>query len=100
MKRAILVALGTGAIITSAAALRIGTPSLPASLADPHDELGRARLQAAAREAHRENVEARYLAARAQCETLGGAKRDHCFIKAHALRGRALLEEHLPYTRN
>ena len=100
MKRAIFVALGTGAVITSAAALTVGTPSLPASLAAPHDELGRARLQSAARQAHRENVEARYLAARARCETLGGVKRDHCFIKAHAFRGRALLEEHQPYTRN
>jgi len=36
---------------------------------------------------------------RARCESLGGAKRDACFIDAHAVRGRALLEIQAPYER-
>ena len=51
----------------------------------------------AARNAQRARVEARYLVERAQCATLGGAKRDQCQISAHAARGRALLEAAAPY---
>ena len=100
MKRAILVALGTGAIITSAAALGIGIPSIPLQHPSAQDEISRARIQGVAREAHREAIEARYREVRAQCDSLGGARRDHCLIKAHAFRGRALLESQAPYTRN
>jgi hypothetical protein len=95
-----LVALGIGAVITSAAALGIGNPSVPVQHPSAQDEISRARIQGAAREAHREAIEARYREARAQCEPLGGVRRDHCLIKAHARRGRALLESHAPYTRN
>jgi len=100
MKRAILVALGTGAVITSAAALGIGNASVPVQRPSAQDEISRARIQAAAREAHRAAIEARYRDVRAQCDALGGARRDQCLIKAHAFRGRALLESHAPYTRN
>jgi len=99
MKRAILVALGTGAVITSAAALGIGNTSAPLQQLSAQDEIARARIQGAAREAQREMIEARYREVRAQCDALGGARRDHCLIKAHAFRGRALLETHAPYTR-
>ena len=100
MKRAILVALGTGAIITSAAALGIGVPSISGQHPSAQDDISRARIQGAAREAHREAIEARYREVRAQCDALGGVRRDHCLIKAHAFRGHALLEAHAPYTRN
>jgi hypothetical protein len=100
MKRAIIVALGVGTVVTSAAALSIGNNAIPAQHPSAPDELSRARIQGAAREAHREVIEARYREARARCDALGGLQRDHCFIKAHAVRGRALLEAHAPYTRN
>ena len=100
MRRAILVALGIGAVITSAAALGIGNPSVPVQHPSAQDEISRARIQSAAREAHRDAIEARYREVRSQCDSLGGARRDHCLIKAHAFRGRALLEAHAPYTRN
>ena len=92
MKRAILVALGTGALITSAAALSLGT-ALPSRMAPAaHGELDRARLQGTAREAQRETIESRYRERRAQCDALGGRGRDDCLIAAHAFRGRALLQ--------
>jgi len=99
MKRAIFVALGTGAVITSAAALSLGT-QVPGQASSAHDEFQRTRIQAAAREALREQIDERYREARAQCEPLGGFKRDQCQIRAHAVRGRALLDSHAPYTRN
>jgi hypothetical protein len=99
MKRAIFIALGTGAVITSAAALSLGT-GIPTQASSAHDEIERTRIQLAAREGQREMIDARYREARAQCDTLGGLKRDQCLIKAHAYRGRALLQSHAPYTRN
>jgi hypothetical protein len=90
------VALGTGAIITTAAAL--GTqPPLPSPAA--RGEIEQARFAWAAREVHRGVIESRYQAARAQCEALGGLRRDSCFISVHATRGRALLESQAPYER-
>ena len=100
MKRAIFIALGTGAIITSAAALTLGTAAVPGQASSAHDEFQRTRIQLAAREGQRETIDARYREARAQCDGLGGLRRDQCLIKAHALRGRALLDSHAPYTRN
>jgi hypothetical protein len=35
--------------------------------------------------------------ARAKCQAVNGSKRDHCLVKAHAGRGRALLEAQAPY---
>ena len=98
MRRAILVALGTGAFITSAAALTVGRAGAP--VAEPaRSELERSRIAQEARAGQRAQVEARYLDERARCEGLGGAKRDACFIDAHAVRGRALLEIQAPYAR-
>lgn len=96
MKRAILVALGTGAIITSAAALTVGKTSSPAALA-AETEFERSRVGWIAREEQRKGIEARFQGVRAQCDTVGGARRDRCLIAVHAARGRALLEAHAPY---
>jgi hypothetical protein len=98
MRRAILVALGTGAFITSAAAITVGRAGSPA--AQPaRTELERSRIAQEARAGQRAQVETRYLDERARCEALGGARRDACFIAAHAVRGRALLEIQAPYER-
>jgi hypothetical protein len=99
MRRAILVALGTGAVITSAAGITLGTAITPAP-APARTELERTRISHEARAQQRAQVESRYLEARARCEPLGGAKRDTCFISAHAVRGRALLEIQAPYARS
>ena len=97
MRRAIFVALGTGAIITSAAGITLGTARGPVTVAG--SELERSRIAHEARAALRAEVETRYLDARARCDALGGRKRDDCFISAHAARGRALLEIQAPYGR-
>jgi hypothetical protein len=97
MKRAILIALGTGAAITSAAALSIGNATGGAAAIAAHSEYERARVASAAREAVRAKIDEGYLRQRALCEPLGGAKRDRCFVAAHAARGRALLEAQAPY---
>jgi len=98
MGRAILVALGTGAFITSAAGITLGMAVKPPT-AMAHTELERVRIAQEARAAQRAEVETRYLDARGRCEALGGRKRDDCFISAHSLRGRALLEIQAPYAR-
>ena len=97
MNRAILIALGTGAFITSAAAITIGAGARPA--VEARSELERFRIASEARAEQRAQVDARYLAARSRCESLGGIRRDNCFISAHAERGRALLEIQAPYAR-
>jgi len=144
MKRAILIALGTGALISSAAAIGIGLTSTgaPASIDRKTYEQGlvavRAtleerlagceglrgnneretcrveaeatstvhaadlaesyhRTEAAARAAQRARIDARYQFRRAQCQSLGGFKRDKCLVSAHAERGRALLDASAPY---
>ena len=127
MNRAILVALGTGAIITSAAAIGIGaareTPRGAMSASEYHEALAAieretCRAQAvademvqvadleerfrrnedAARRAQRARIEARYQVARARCAAARGFERDQCYIAAHAARGRALLESQDPYS--
>jgi hypothetical protein len=96
MKRAIVVALGTGAIITSAAALSIGNAwNKPGSLA--RSEFEQARSEWTAREAQRARIDERYQALRAECDALGGGKRDRCLISAQAYRGRALMHAQAPY---
>ena len=99
MKRAIVVALGTGAVITSAAGITIGGADAVLGSAALHSPLDRARIELAARADQRERVEARYLVARSRCDELAGAKRDDCLIAAHAARGLALLAMQAPYTR-
>ena len=142
MKRAILVALGTGALISSAAAIGIGMTqasngrltrvqyqhgietarevragalarceALRAAerevcrteadaeaamrLADLEAEY--LRTQEASRNAQKVRIDSRYQVRRAQCQALGGYKRDKCLVSAHAERGRALLDVAAPY---
>jgi len=144
MKRAILIALGTGALISSAAAIGIGLSSTdaPASIDRTTYEQGLAsvraaldqrlagcdalrsdgqretcrveaeaasavhaadlgeayhRTEASARAAQRARIDARYQTRRAQCQALGGFRRDKCLVSAHAERGRALLDASAPY---
>jgi len=99
MGRAILVALGTGFVITSAAGITVGTGPLSAPAQPAHSELERTRIAHEARAQLRAQVETRYLEVRSRCEALGGNRRDSCFIEAHAARGRALLEIQAPYER-
>ena len=144
MKRAILIALGTGALISSAAAIGIGMTSAGASggltraayeqgvaearamhasstvecegvrgaaerevcrvEADATAATRTAELQAAfertreaSRNAQRTRIESRYQVQRAQCQSLGGFRRDKCLVSAHAERGRSLLDIAAPY---
>src|SRR6187399_975508 len=95
MKRAIFVALATGAVITSAAAFS-------SSVASDPQPAGRGEYQVAmqhqsARESQRALIEARYHSDRGRCDSLSGFKRDKCLIQAHAVRGRAMLEAAAPY---
>lgn len=143
MKRAILVALGTGALISSAAAIGIGMTHAASSgrmthaafqhgietarevrvaalarcesvraaerevcrteadaeaairVADLEAEFH--RTQETARTAQKARIDGRYQVRRAQCQSLGGFKRDKCLVSAHAERGRALLDVSAPY---
>ena len=97
MKRAIFVALVTGLAITSAAALDIAGAREPGVTFAGQDEAGAARTRASARAEQRGRIEQRYRAERAECENLGGYRRDKCVVKAHQTRGRALLEAAAPY---
>jgi hypothetical protein len=91
VNRAIWVALGTSTLISGAAAISIDTQAVGTSAALPHAQ------RAAARQAQRDGIEARYQADRARCEALAGARRDTCSIDAHAHKGRAMLEAAAPY---
>lgn len=95
MKRAIFVALGTGAVITSAAAFTSSMGPEPQPAARGAYQV--AMQHHSAREAQRARIGARYETDRARCDTLGGFKRDKCLIRAHAAKGRALLEAAAPY---
>jgi hypothetical protein len=143
MTRAIVVALGTGAFISSAAALGIaGTgnsaqeefsrQAYEAALREVHAlraaqsnaceaiaagerEVCRARIGAAAlvrtaeidqayrrteqsaRALQRARIEARYQTDRARCQAAGGYQREKCLVKAHASRGRSLMQASAPY---
>lgn len=100
MRRAILVALGIGTIVTSAAAIGITATAMPESvstLQGPLSAVEMKRSEASARDAQRARIEQRYQAERAQCESLGGLRHDRCLITAHAHHGHALLEAAAPY---
>ena len=97
MKRAIFIALGTGVAISSAAALDIGGARQPATPAAHHDQVQVSRTRETAREEQRGRIQARYLAERESCEQLRGYAREKCVVKAHANKGRALLEAAAPY---
>lgn len=98
MSRAILVALGTGTIITSAAAIGIGAArETPEPLFRPQTSTDVARIEQQARVEQRALIDARFELARAHCAPLRGYDHDQCVIEAHAARGRALLESQDPY---
>src|SRR5262249_6635858 len=96
MTRAILVALGTGTIITSAAAIGIGAAreAFPQAPVPPQSRAEQARVEQTARDGQRAMIEARYEVAKERCVPLRGHDHDQCLIEAHAARGRALLESH------
>ena len=99
MSRAILVALGTGTIITSAAAIGNGSAreEFPEPLVLPQTRADYARLEHQARVEQRALIEARFQIAKARCAPLRGYEHDWCVIEAQAARGRALLESQDPY---
>ncbi|MEP7261551.1 MAG: hypothetical protein ABI669_10140 [Usitatibacter sp.] len=98
MKRAVLMALGIGAVLTSAAAFSIGgAPAANTQFTIDNGPMGVAHSERRAREAQRASIEERYLGNRALCAPLGGLQRDQCLIDAHATRGRALLAAAAPY---
>lgn len=74
MKRAILVALGTGAVITSAAAIGIG-----AALDPSPQTMTRGEYEAATR-----HVEALGVQAASRCDALEGTEADICRAQARA----------------
>ena len=95
VKRAIWIALATGTMISGTAA--IGVDARSSSAAAPPSHVQRATTLEVARRTQREVIDARYQAERAKCDSLGGLRRDTCFIDAHARRGRAMLEAAAPY---
>jgi hypothetical protein len=98
MNRAILVALGTGVLISSAAAaLDIAGAAKPAAPIAQNDPVQIARVRESAREEQRDRIRARHAAERESCAQLRGYQREKCVVKAHANRGRALLEAAAPY---
>src|SRR5687768_4013084 len=97
MRRAIFVALGTGAVITSAAAIGIGAATIETA-SQPAQGIYQVAMQhQSARESQRARIDARYQADRARCDSVSGFKRDKCLIQAHAIKGRAMLEAAAPY---
>lgn len=98
MKRAIVIALGIGVMVTSAAALDVGGNKPADTVIAIHDEQVHAsRLRDAARAGQRTRIDERYSAERERCASFAGYRRDKCFVQAHAARGRALLEAAGPY---
>jgi hypothetical protein len=97
MNRAILIALGAGVVISSAAALDIAGAGEPAAPVAHGDETQVSRTRESARVQQRDRIESRYLAEREACAQLRGYAREKCVVKAHANKGRALLEAAAPY---
>ena len=95
MKRRFWIALVTGTMISGAAAIGVEAPTAP--LAQPLTHAERATRLEMARQAQRDMIESRYQAERAQCDSLGGARRDRCFIDAHARKGLLMMETAAPY---
>ena len=95
MKRRFWIALLTGTTISGAAAIGVEAPTTP--LAQPLTQAQRAVRLETARQAQRDMIEARYQAERAQCDSLGGARRDRCLIDAHARKGLLMMETAAPY---
>ena len=81
MKRAILIALGIGVVVSSAAALDVGGTREPAA-APVHDPIVHAaRTRESARAEQRARIDERYLAERERCASLGGYQRDKCLVE-------------------
>ena len=98
MKRAVFVALATGVVISSAAfALDIAGASDPAAPLARNDPVNVARARESARQDQRGRIHARYAVEKESCAQLRGYQREKCVVKAHANRGRALLEAAAPY---
>jgi hypothetical protein len=98
MKRAIFIALGTGVVISTAAmALDIAGATQTQVSAAPGDVVQIARTRESAREEQRNRIHERYAAERESCAQLRGYQREKCIVKAHANKGRALLEVAAPY---
>lgn len=97
-RRAILIALGTGVVISSAAALDIAVvrDDAPPAAAEG-DPVMMARARETAREVQRNRINERYVSEREACSQLRGYQREKCVVKAHANKGRALLEAAAPY---
>ena len=101
MKRATWVALGTGVVISGAAwALDIAGAAEPVAPSVRGDVIHAARARESAREQQRGRIHARYNTERDACGVLKGYQREKCLVKAHANRGRALLEAAAPYENN
>jgi len=96
-RRAILIALGTGVVISSAAALDIAVVRDDAPPAAEGDPVTMARARETAREVQRNRINERYVSEREACSQLRGYQREKCVVKAHANKGRALLEAAAPY---
>ena len=100
MRRATLVALGIGTLVTSAAAIGINATATPAAGTGAGGNptfIEMKRAEASARNAQRARIDQRYEAERAQCAVLNGPRHDRCLIEAHAHHGRHLLEAAAPY---
>ena len=96
-KRAMLVALGTGLVISSATtALDIGARATTPA-ASPDDVVQVSRTREAARNTQRDRIQARFVAEREQGAELRGYQREKCVVRAQANRGRALLDAAAPY---
>jgi hypothetical protein len=96
-RRAILIALGTGVVISSAAALDIAGAKDTQPAAAQGDPVQIAKVRDTAREQQRSRINARYETEREACGQLRGYQREKCLVKAHANKGRALLEAAAPY---
>jgi hypothetical protein len=101
-----LVGLGAGAAIWSAAVIGIGAAIVSAPQTkgqEEHEaatnelvrvsdiEEGYRRTQQSSRAVQRARIEARFQVDRARCGTLGGFKRDKCLVSAHATRGHSMI---------
>ena len=84
-------------MITSAAALGIAGMDEPAVAVAQGDLIQATRTREAARAEQRERINARFVVQREQCSTLSGYNREKCVVKAHASKGRAMLEAAAPY---
>ena len=142
MRRAIFVALSTGTVIASAAAIGIGAAGneqqsmsrvqyesalsgiesarvrltarcdaftgsdreICLTEAAAHEMVQVAEIEAnyrrtenSARALQRVRIDARYQMDRARCGAQSGIKRDRCLVRAHATKGRAMLDAAAPY---